>query len=372
MVHHRGARLRLRPLDVLELGAWVASVGLRRRGSGYRSGCPRPLDVLELGELLQSEASSRSRAGGTRDSAECGLAAAAAGNVLLQPGHLNSCHRLPAAPSSLQLYCLFVVQAHNPLPAHFSGQVMVQTAFDGALQPVKAAGQYVQRAANDVGRGAANLAADVAAAPPIKAAGQFMQRAASNVGRGAANLAAAVPMPHMERWGSLDWRLRRRSALPMRKQSSAPDMTAAAAEAAAEAAAAKGLADEAASEEAAGPLPGAAAAAPAAKSAAAAAAAALAGRPAAGAAGAGGGGGRGRGGGKGRGAMEGPLASPEWDQEEDYRMVADLPLNSHWIKVRALACPAPAPAWLAPGWPSKRGEARARCRSGWWQRRGAM
>lgn len=91
----------------------------------------------------------------------------------------------PAAPPAPQLACLFVVSAHNPLPAQLRGPVLLHAAVTGAVQPVAAAAQQM-------GKGVATAATagvqQVQQLPPVRVAGAFAQR----VGRAAATGAQQV------------------------------------------------------------------------------------------------------------------------------------------------------------------------------------
>lgn len=55
------------------------------------------------------------------------------------------CPPLSRTPRRLQLFCLFVVQAHNPLPAQYTGYKLLHTA---VVETAQAAGHYVQRVAS--------------------------------------------------------------------------------------------------------------------------------------------------------------------------------------------------------------------------------
>lgn len=196
------------------------------------------------------------------------------------------------------LYCLFVVQAHNPMPAHFNAQVMLQTALSGAMHPVRAAGLMAQRAAGEVGRGAATLATG-AADLAVGAADM-----AVDVAAGAADLAAAAVPGALRRGASLQRPRWRRRA----------DQHAAGKAAAA---AAKETQDEV--DDAAAAI---AEAASIASADAAAAADVLAGKAV---------------GTTSRGELDGPTMGEEWLQDEDEEMVADLDsgrlgFKSHWLK----------------------------------------
>lgn len=97
---------------------------------------------------------------------------------------------LPTFPGhASQLACLFVVSAHNPLPAQFQGPVLLHAAMTGAVQPLAAVAQQV-------GKGVATATAagvqQVGQLPPVRAAGQLAQRVGKAAATGAQQFGRAA------------------------------------------------------------------------------------------------------------------------------------------------------------------------------------
>ena len=100
-------------------------------------------------------------------------------------------------PPFLQLFLLFVVQAHNPLPAQYTSGPLLQSALRCAMKPVAAAKRVMARVASWAARGrrggqAGNTAAAAAAAAAADEAAELQaagRRAAER--REAAQRAAA-------------------------------------------------------------------------------------------------------------------------------------------------------------------------------------
>lgn len=97
---------------------------------------------------------------------------------------------LPTSPGhASQLACLFVVSAHNPLPAQLQGPVLLHAAMTGAVQPLAAVAQQV-------GKGVATATAagvqQVGQLPPVRAAGQLAQRVGKAAATGAQQFGRAA------------------------------------------------------------------------------------------------------------------------------------------------------------------------------------
>ncbi|KAL4444077.1 hypothetical protein ABPG75_011814 [Micractinium tetrahymenae] len=97
------------------------------------------------------------------------------------------------------LFCLFVVQAHSPLPARFTGKAILRSALSGAKRPVQAAQQLLARTGSAALRG---MDAGWAAAQslmrlsPLSAAPwQQQQRGAGQAKNGFGRQASAPPAP---------------------------------------------------------------------------------------------------------------------------------------------------------------------------------
>jgi hypothetical protein len=92
----------------------------------------------------------------------------------------------------LQLFLLFVVQAHNPLPAQYTSGSLLQSALRSAMKPVAAAKRAMARVASRAARGRhGGQAADTAAASAADKAGEQQAAATAVVDKAAERQAAA-------------------------------------------------------------------------------------------------------------------------------------------------------------------------------------
>ncbi|KAL4429984.1 hypothetical protein ABPG77_004354 [Micractinium sp. CCAP 211/92] len=96
------------------------------------------------------------------------------------------------------LFCLFVVQAHSPLPARYTGKLLLRTALSGARRPVLAAQQLLARTGSAALRGVDagwTAAQHLIRLSPLGSARWRQRRGAGLGAKGLGRQASAPPAP---------------------------------------------------------------------------------------------------------------------------------------------------------------------------------